>query len=231
MNPLILAALSVISLILVILWLVNTPAHKLASTLLYLFGLLAIALGGLLIYAGRFGYGLPIVAFGFAGLLRGRSYAKRNRLRGYGCLRGAAVEIYLSPYGGNMLGTVLAGQFEGQGLPSISLKDLVELHKVLSDDDESRALLEAYMDSKFPIWRDSFYPGMGDGFAGSESASPMNEQEAYQILGLDAGARAPDISKAHTRLVKAWGFDTPAGSFVVDRLNEARSVLQSLHQY
>ena len=59
-------------------------------------------------------------------------------------------------------------------------------------DEESRALLAAYLDRRDAGWREH---AQADAAAGRGSAprGPMTHEEAYQILGLEPGAKAEDI--------------------------------------
>lgn len=230
MNPIILAILIIIFVVCLVFWLLNTPAYKLASTLTYLFGLSCLVAGAVFFYAGRFGYSASLAGVGALAVLRGRNIAKRNKLRGYGCIRSAALELYIPPHKAQLEGFVLAGDHEGTALSALDKRQLLELYKVLSDDEESRALLEAYLDSHFSGWSDHFDPTIGDRFAGTHSASTMTEQEAYQLLGLNASARAADIRKAYIGLLQGLRADNAAGQFIIDRLDMAQSILMSSHQ-
>jgi hypothetical protein len=144
-------------------------------------------------------------------------------------VRTAALEMELDHDSGELAGSVLAGSFEGRRLDELDLPDLLDLAKELSADEESLRLLETYLDSRFPIWRDHMETEPGDRHAPPPTSGGMTKQEAYEILGLEAGASAADIRKAHRRLMQRLHPDVGGSSFLAARINEAKDVLLSDH--
>ncbi len=57
----------------------------------------------------------------------------------------------------------------------------------------------------------------------------MTKEEAYKILGLEAGAAAADIRKAHRRLMERLNPDVGRTSLLAARIDEAKNVLLSNH--
>ncbi len=144
-------------------------------------------------------------------------------------VRTAALEMELDHDSGALAGMVLAGRFEGRQLAGLSRDDLVALHADLSGETDSLQLLEAYLDGRFPGWRDGMNAHVGGGERRAPGTGAMTEQEAYQVLGLEAGASTADIRKAHRRLMQRVHPDLGGSSFLAARINEAKDVLLNGH--
>ena len=130
---------------------------------------------------------------------------------------------------GGLEGIVLAGRHEQKTLSSMTLKQLKELYGELAGDSESRQLLETYLDGRFPVWRNDAEADGGDGHGVAPGSGPMTKEEAYKVLGLEAGATTADIRKAHRRLMQRLHPDLGGTSFLAARINEAKDVLLSNH--
>jgi len=55
--------------------------------------------------------------------------------------------------------------------------------------------------------------------------APMSREEALRVLGLDDGASADAIMKAHRELIKKVHPDQGGSSFLTQQVNEAKQVL------
>ncbi len=163
-------------------------------------GLLALGFGVFLGLRGEIGIAIPLGAFGL-GLLGWVPFgpagfsARTQKSEGQTSrVRSTFFELELDHDTGAMRGRVLAGRHQGAELESFDVKTLAAM---LSDvDEESGALLVAYLDRREPGWSEH---AQADAAAGrrASSSGKMSEQEAYQILGLEAGASANEISRAH----------------------------------
>jgi DnaJ-domain-containing protein 1 len=130
---------------------------------------------------------------------------------------------------GALEGLVLAGTAEGRMLGSMELAELTRLYRELAADVESRQLLETYLDSRFPVWRRDVQAHGGEGLRVAPGAGAMTKEEAYKVLGLEAGAAAADVRKAHRRLMQRLHPDVDRASFLAARIDEAKDVLLSDH--
>jgi hypothetical protein len=196
-------------------------------------GLIALGLATFLGLRGEIGIAIPIGAVGL-GLLgwlpfgpagfsarTQKSSGKTSRV----CT--AYFEMELDHDSGDMRGRIVAGQHQGAALEALDVKTLVGLLNEI--DEESRALLVAYLDRRDARWSEH---AQGDAATGRPAASSgkMSEQEAYQILGLQAGASADDISHAHRTLMKKLHPDQGGSTYLAARINEAKEILVRRHR-
>jgi hypothetical protein len=193
-----------------------------------------VALGGAAFLAarGQVGLALPLGVAGLSllGWLPGlASYTQRTRKSTgqVSRVRSAFVEMELDHDTGAMRGRILAGKYEGVSLEALDLATLLPLLPEI--DEESRALLMAYLDRREPGWREH-----ADRSADAGPVPPrggkMTEEEAYQILGLQPGASAQDIGRAHRALMKKLHPDQGGSTYLAARVNEAKDVLLRRHR-
>ena len=196
-------------------------------------GLLALGFAVFLGLRGELGIALPLGAFGL-GLLgwipfgpAGFSQRVNKTSGGASHVRSAYLEMELDHDSGEMRGRILAGRHQGLTLDRLDVKTLVGL--LGEFDDESRALLMAYLDRRDAGWREH---AQGDAAAGRPAASSgkMSEQEAYQILGLEPGADADAIARAHRTLMKKFHPDQGGTTYLAARINEAKEILLRRHR-
>ena len=198
-------------------------------------GIGALGLAGVLGVRGRLDIAIPLGLTGL-GLLGWLPWS----MPGFGArtqkspgqvsrVRSAFVEMELDHDTGAMQGRILAGRHEGVPLEALDVPSLVGFLPEI--DEESRALLMAYLDRRDPRWRDH---AQGDAAAGpgrtAWSSGKMTEEEAYQILGVQPGASAADIGRAHRALMKKLHPDQGGSTYLAARVNEAKDVLLRRHR-
>jgi len=143
-------------------------------------------------------------------------------------VRANFLEMTLDHDSGAMTGTIVAGRLKGTSLDAVELSVLVGL--LAEFDEESRNLLAAYLDRRNPRWRENVDNGATPGSRGAARTGKMSEEEAYQILGLQPGASADDISRAHRSLMKKLHPDQGGSTYLAVRVNEAKDVLLRRHR-
>ncbi|GAA0771769.1 molecular chaperone DnaJ [Roseibium denhamense] len=196
-------------------------------------GVVLLLLAGLLAVTGRFFLAIP--AFGLAwallgsagigsgGYKPGKASGQRSRVRT------AMVEMELDHDTGDMSGTILAGSFQGQTLDDLSDSDLKVLWAETAQDDQSRKLVEAYLDRRLPSWREDFEADGAERQGSAASSGPMTDEEAYQILGLSSDAGDAEIRAAHRRLMMRVHPDQGGSGFLAAKINEAKDTLLRRH--
>lgn len=221
----------VLVLLLATLAFVRMDAHRVAGALRVSGPFLVGAAGLVLLLLGRAGIGTVLLTLATGWYARGRGRrSTRKSPGGRSHVRTAALEMELDHDTGGLQGMVLAGRYEGRELDALDERELLDLVSELAGDSESRQLLETYLDSRFPVWRDNAQADMGARHEGPAAPGPMTKQEAYQVLGLEAGASPADIRKAHRRLMQRLHPDVGGSSFLAARINEAKDILLSNHE-
>lgn len=202
-------------------------------------GLLALAAAVIVLLRGRL-----IAALGLGGLslylFSGEKIslkkfadfaAERQKARRSSQARTATLAMTLDHVSGEVDGEVLVGPFAGKRLSELSRESCDQLYRdCLGRDADSARLLETYFDRRFAGWRSA---GQGDANArrgaGRWSGGEMSEQEAYQTLGLRAGASAEEIIRAHRRLMKERHPDHGGTTDDAARINQAKDRLLRRH--
>ncbi|CAN7722438.1 DnaJ domain-containing protein [Mesorhizobium sp. LjNodule214] len=229
------AIIALVALVLVLLGVmtifVRADPAKVADGLKTLGPILLALAGAAVLVAGRSSIGgmMLVGAAAWYGSMRMARPTSKPATSNRSTVRTAALEMELDHQTGGLEGLVLAGRHEGKMLGSMGLAELQQLYRELPGDPESRQLLETYLDGRFPVWRKNAEPDGGEGLGVAPGAGAMTKEEAYKILGLEAGAAAADVRKAHRRLMQRLHPDIGGTSFLAARINEAKDVLLSNH--
>jgi hypothetical protein len=196
-------------------------------------GILALAVSAYLFTRGHLEVAIPLGLAGL-GLLGWGPFAStglfqrtRKTAGQVSRVRAPFVEMELDHDSGAMRGTILTGRHEGASLDTLDLSTLLAL--LTEVDADSRALLQAYLDRREPSWREH---AQGDAAAGPGPvrSGKMTEKEAYQILGVPAGASAEEIGRAHRSLMKKLHPDQGGSTYLAAQINEAKEILLKRHR-
>jgi hypothetical protein len=210
---------------------VKLDAARLAGGVRIAGPILVGVIGAGMLLTGRAGLGGMLVSAALAWHVAARRLAAARPSPGRrSAVRTAALEMELDHDTGGLEGIVLAGTFEGRELSSMTREEILDLGTELEADAESVQLVETYLDGRFPGWREDAQPNGGPRQGGAPASGPMTKQEAYQILGLENGASATEIRKAHRRLMQRLHPDLGGTSFLAARINEAKEVLLNGHK-
>ncbi|HEX3808547.1 MAG TPA: DnaJ domain-containing protein [Rhizomicrobium sp.] len=133
------------------------------------------------------------------------------------------LQVELDHDTGEMRGTVLKGAFAGRALDDLSANDAIALYREAGGaDNETARLLEAWLDRRFPDWRNAFQQKPP-----SPGGSGMTREEALKVLGLSEGASETDIRAAHKKLMMQNHPDRGGSDYLASKINEAKDVLLS----
>jgi hypothetical protein len=142
-------------------------------------------------------------------------------------VRSQYLDMNLDHDSGKLSGQIVDGPNAGRSLNEFDLPQLMAI--MAGFDAESVALLESYLDRRFPAWRQD---AQGNGAGGERRAPPggkMTDEEAYQILGLQPGATRDEIGRAHRALMKKLHPDQGGSTYLAARVNEAKDTLLRTH--
>ena len=134
------------------------------------------------------------------------------------------IHMTLNHDSGDINGEVLMGQFEGRTLDQMQLEELLELLTECRDDDESVALLQAYLDR---VYEDTWQQQAGEQGRQQTSGEPgkMSYEEALQILGLSPDPSEEEIIQAHRRLIQSLHPDRGGSAYLAAKINLAKETL------
>ena len=140
-------------------------------------------------------------------------------------IRTRFLDMRLEHDSGDLDGLVLEGPFQGLRLSELGLDQLIELLACCRrEDEQSAAVLEAYLDRNFEDdWREAAESAPGGG--AENGTGPMTESEAWAVLGLEPGADEREIREAHRRLIQKLHPDRGGSSYLAAKINQAKDLL------
>ena len=221
----------------ILLWMaqkyLKADPHKLAAVLKLSGGIALLGVAVLFAFRGQIAIAAPLAAAGL-GLLGWLPFgpagfgARTQKSAGQiSRVRSAFLEMELDHDTGAMRGVILTGPRAGTQLEALDVATLVGL--LAEIDEESRSLLAAYLDRRDAGWREHAQADAATGRGGAPRG-PMTHEEAYQILGLQPGAEAEEIVRAHRTLMKRIHPDQGGTNYLAARVNEAKDTLLRQHR-
>ncbi|MGA9411700.1 MAG: J domain-containing protein [Roseobacter sp.] len=140
-------------------------------------------------------------------------------------VRSAYLEMTLDHDSGKIDGRILVGEREGQFLSNLELDELLEYYVEIETDDETVNLFQTFLDNAHPDWRDQQEEHSAQGQSQSPLSREMNQDQAYEVLGLEPGCTDEDIRKAYHRLIKRVHPDSGGSAVLMAQVTEAKDSL------
>ncbi len=142
----------------------------------------------------------------------------------------AMLRMTLDHDSGEIAGSVRSGRFEGSDLHDLSFREVLDLYlECQAEDEQSVSLLETFLDRVYGAdWReraDAEFAGAAGGAGAGGGKSAMTADEAYEVLGLDAGASEDDVKEAHHRLMMKMHPDQGGSTYLASKINQAKDLL------
>ncbi len=212
-------------------WMATAQPAVVARTLRW--GLIVLVTLALLfiVWAGRYQLAAIVLPFLLPAFLRWRTISRWQRnARGptpgqSSAINTAFLRMALDHDSGALDGEVIAGAFTGRRVGDMSLEELLRLYAECRADEPSLRILEAYLDRVHgAAWRTGAREERTTA-AGVSGAGPMTRNDAYAILGLQAGADAQAVKDAHRRLMAALHPDRGGSGHLAALINQARDLL------
>ena len=134
------------------------------------------------------------------------------------------IRMTLNHDSGDINGEILAGRFKGRTLDQLDLEALLQLLRECQDDEESVALLQAYLDREHADSWQQQANAQGQRHTPSEPGG-MTREEALQILGLSPDADEAEIIETHRRLMQKLHPDRGGSAYLAAKINLAKETL------
>ncbi len=232
MAPLLIGAAVLILVLMGLRTFASLDAHFVVQSLRRGGGIAALAGAAFFAVSGRFPMAVPLgfLGLGLLDLIPGRAVfggGSRPTPGQTSKVRSAMIEMELDHDTGTMRGTFIAGPHAGTPLDRMSPQALAAM--LSSMDEESGALLEAYLDRRDSAWREYVKEDTSARAGETPGKGPMSEEEARQILGVEPGASALEIRRAHRSLMLKLHPDQGGSTYLAARVNEAKEVLLRTH--
>ena len=136
----------------------------------------------------------------------------------------AVLVMSLDHDSGRMDGEITDGTYSGKHLSELSTEELKAFYRFCqSRDAQAVQILEAYIQrERLDEWQDQ---PCSDYSQAENHAGTLKADEAWEILGLEAGASRKEIIEAHRRLMSRLHPDKGGSNYLAAKINEARNIL------
>lgn len=204
---------------------VTMPSSQAPSFTRKLGGAACIAIAGFLGLRGAYSVAVPLFLFGLGLFANTASFPWSRKSPGQRSrVSTSLIAMELDHDSGRMEGEVLAGPLKGKLLSSLNEPEMQTLYRHAAGlNDQSRALLEAWLDRNRAGWRERWNEKPESPSRASSTA--MTKGEALAVLGLKDGASSDDIRTAHRRLMKEFHPDRGGSDYLAAKINQAKDVL------
>ena len=218
-------------------WWVQADPKQLIKALRWAGVILAIIIAIAIFISGRWHWLPGLFFFLLPWLLRARTLQTINKnARGPTAGQSSHIstkylKMKLDHDSGEMTGQIINGKFSGNNLSELDLPKLIELWKeCTANDEQSRVVLENYLDRDFSDWRELAGIGPRHEQSYSSSDSPwagdlMSASEAREILDVSENASGSDIEKAYRKAMKRAHPDQGGSDWTAAKVNQAKDIL------
>lgn len=201
--------------------LMTMAPEKLARALKIAAAIALAAAAAFFALSGRFAFAPPL-ALAAVWLLRRRPlFGSRPSAGQQSSVETEWLSAALDHDSGHMDALVKQGRFEGRRLSDLSPDQLNALMDELHHDQESRLLLESFIDRNF----EGGFDDTDQRGKAKEGSGISSRRDALDILELEDGASEADIRAAHRRLMKKFHPDHGGSAYMAAKLNEAKEFL------
>jgi len=160
-------------------------------------------------------------------LFRSRTVSARPKQEGQtSTIRTEYLAMELEHDSGDMDGKVLKGEYSDSLLSSLSLEQLLRLHSECVVDNDSRQVLEAYIERQHADWREhAEHAETHNGHSQAIDESKMDRSLAMEILGLVDLTSKEEVTKAHRQLMQKLHPDRGGSDYLAKKINAAKDYL------
>lgn len=188
-------------------------------------GVVLIAAGIWLFFFRAITFSIPLLILGTVLLLRKNGGMANGSTRQTSKVRSRHLEMTLDHETGAIDGRILTGDRQGQVLSDLTLHELLKNYAEIQMDEESVKLFQTFLDTVHLDWRNQENESSTRGEETSPLSRQMSRDEAYRLLGLEAGCDEEDIRKAYHRLIKRVHPDSGGSAALTAQVTEAREIL------